>query len=300
MAQVPTLRKTRLDALAIALLLGCCLFWGFQQVLVKATVVEVPPVWQVSMRFAAATLILMAWCAWRGIALWSDDGCRKIGVFAGLLFALEFLCVYVGLQMTSASRLTIFLYTAPFWVALILPFFVASERLHVWQWLGLVLAFGGVVVALWQRVSGDGSWVGDLIGVGGGLFWGLTTVLIRSTGLAKLPPEKTLFYQISVAACVLPFCSLAMGESWAVSHYSAFAWSSLLVQTLVGAFASYLLWMWLLTRYPATKMGTFVFLTPVFAMVFGAVWLKETITPSLLIALAMVALGIVLVNRRKA
>ena len=54
----------------------------------------------------------------------------------------------------------------------------------------------------------------------------------------------------------------------------------------------------MLGRYPATQLSTFAFLTPVFALIFGTLWLGEPLTPSLLVALAGVALGIVLVNRK--
>ena len=68
---------------------------------------------------------------------------------------------------------------------------------------------------------------------------------------------------------------------------------------MIGAFASYLAWMWMLGRYPATKISVFVFLTPLFALLFGALWLKESVTPGLMAALAAVAVGIVLVNRQR-
>jgi drug/metabolite transporter (DMT)-like permease len=47
-------------------------------------------------------------------------------------------------------------------------------------------------------------------------------------------------------------------------------------------------------------VSVFVFFTPLFALLFGALWLSEPVTPGLLLALAMVAVGIVLVNRRSA
>jgi drug/metabolite transporter (DMT)-like permease len=62
-----TQRKDHLDALAISLLLGCCLFWGFQQVLVKATIPDLPPVSQAAIRFAGATVLLWLWARWRGV-----------------------------------------------------------------------------------------------------------------------------------------------------------------------------------------------------------------------------------------
>ena len=296
-----TTRKTHLDTLSISLLLACCLFWGFQQVLVKATLAEVPPVFQASIRFAGATLLLWVWCAWRGIKLFSRDGTLGAGLLAGGLFAIEFACLYVGLQYTSASRLTVFLYTSPFWVAVLLPLWVASEKLRAVQWVGLACAFAAVVFALREGFSAGAAstWAGDLLALAAGMFWGLTTVVIRASSLARVSAEKLLFYQVAVSTAALPFLSLALGEHWAWT-FSPFAITSLLLQTVVGAFASYLAWMWMLGRYPATRISVFVFLTPLFALLFGALWLKEAITPSLMAALVLVAVGIVLVNRKPA
>jgi len=290
-------RKNRLDSVAVALLLACCLFWGFQQVLVKATLPEVPPVLQAALRFIGATLLLGLWCAWRGVALTGRDGSLMPGLLAGGLFAAEFACLYIGLQFTTASRLTVFLYTSPFWVAALLPLWVRSERLRALQWLGLACAFAAVVFALRDGLrSGQGGW-GEALALVAGMFWGLTTVVIRASALASVSPEKLLFYQVGMSALLLPLLSLGLHEPWG-QPFSAFAWASLAVQTVLGAFASYLAWMWMLSRYPATHISAFVFLTPVFALLFGSLWLHEAASASLLVAIALVALGIVLVNRR--
>ena len=305
---MPQTRKNHLDTLAISLLLACCMLWGFQQVLVKATVSEVAPVFQAFVRFALATMAVAAWCLWRGVPLGSAGepvGAVRGGLLAGALFAAEFACIYIGLQYTTASRLTVFLYCAPFWMAILLPRFIPGEDLRGWQWVGLAGAFVGVGLAMGDGLLGPANaalpraWVGDLLGLLGGLLWALTTVVIRSTPLGHVAPAKQLFYQVAVSTAVLPLLSLALGERWDF-HFSAFATMSLLVQALLGAFASYLAWMWMLAHYPATKISVFVFLTPVFALMFGAWWLGEPVTPGLLAALALVAAGIVLVNRRPA
>ncbi|MDO5624661.1 MAG: DMT family transporter [Pseudomonadota bacterium] len=293
-------RRDHLDGRAIAILLACCLFWGVQQVLIKATLPEVPPVFQAALRFVGAALLLWAWCAWRGVRLTGRDGTLWPGLLAGLLFALEFAALYVGLQYTPASRLTVFLYTSPFWVALVLPLLVPAERLSRAQWAGLVCAFVGVAFALREGFMHGGAgltWRGDLLGLAAGALWGLTTVVIRASAMARATAEKVLLFQVAVAALLLPVLSLALGERWQW-QFSAFAATSLALQTVVGAFASYLAWMWLLTRYPATRISAFVFFTPLFALAAGALWLKEPLTPTLLAALALVAAGIVLVNRR--
>jgi len=295
-----TERKSHLDGLAIGLLLACCLFWGFQQILIKTTVAEVPPLWQASLRFAGATALLVLWCVVRGVGLFDRDGTLRAGLLAGLLFAAEFSCIYLGLRDTTASRLTVFLYTSPFVVAVLLPRFVPTERLRGAQWVGLVIAFAAVALAFSEGFSGETTarqLRGDALALAAGTLWGLTTLVIRASSLGKASAEKTLFYQVAVTAVVVPLLSLALGETWSLT-YSAHAWGSLAAQTIVGAFASYLVWMWMLRHYPATQMSSFTFLTPVFALVFGVALLSEPLTLQLVLALAGVAAGIVLVNRK--
>lgn len=301
-------RKDHLDALSVSLLLACCLFWGFQQILIKSIVTEVPPLWQASMRFGAATVLLWLWSVRRGVRLFERDGTLRAGLLAGVLFAAEFSCIYLGMRDTTASRLTIFLYTSPFVVALLLPRLVPTERLRAVQWAGLVIAFSAVAFAFGEGFSAELSAAagggeaarqlrGDALALAAGTLWGLTTLVIRSSRLATASAEKTLFYQVAVTALVAPWLSMGLGETWRVD-YSAWAWTSLALQTLVGAFASYLAWMWLLRHYPATRMSSFTFLTPLFALVFGVALLDEPLTLQLMIALAGVAVGIVLVNRK--
>lgn len=293
-------RKDHLDATAVGLLLACCLFWGFQQVLVKASLPELPPVFQAGTRFIGATVLLLLWCRWRGVPLAARDGTWLPGLLSGSLFAAEFACLYIGLQYTSASRLTVFLYTAPFWVALLLPLWVRAERLRALQWLGLALAFVALAFTVRDSLLAPQlprQWLGDALALVAGLAWGLTTLTIRASALARVSAEKVLLYQVGVSAVALPLVSWALGEPWG-QPLSPFAIGSLLLQTVVGAFASYLAWMWMLRHYPATRISAFVFLTPLFALLFGAGWLGEAVTPSLVGALTAVAIGIVLVNRR--
>ncbi len=292
----PVERQEHLDGLAVGILLACCMFWGLQQILVKSIMDQVDPLFQSSLRAIGATLLLLVWCRVRGVPLFARDGSLWPGLLAGVLFAAEFACIYLGLRLTNASRLTVFLYTSPFWVAALVPLFVKSERLRPMQWLGLACAFVAVAFAMREGLGG-GSAAGDLLGLAAGALWGLTTVSIRATGLTRISPEKLLFYQIATTAVCMPWLSLALGETWSF-QWNALAWGSMLAQTVIGAFASYLAWMWMLGRYPATRISVFVFLTPLFALLFGTLLLGEAVTTTLLVALSLVALGIVLVNRK--
>lgn len=294
------MRKTRLDALAISLMVLCCSAWALQQILIKAAVSEIPPMLQAGLRFAGSSLLLAIWCRVRGIRLLTPDGSLAAGLLAGLLFSLEFVCIYLGMRDTTAARVTIFLYCAPFVLALLLPRFVAQERLVAIQWLGLVMAFGALAWAFGDALfkpAGERQWLGDTLAVGAGLFWALTTLVIRVSVLSRISAEKMLFYQIGSTAVCAPLVSLAIGESWTLA-VSPLAWGSLVYQTLVGSFITLLMWMWMLQRYPATSLSAFSFLTPLLTLVFSVAFLGEPVTLGLVMALIGVSLGIVLVNRR--
>ena len=296
-------RKPRVDAAAAALMVACCAVWGIGNVAAKAAIPEVPPHWQVALRCGGAALLVAAWSAWRGVPLFRRDGTWPGGLVAGLLFGLEFLCIFQGLTFTTASRMVVFLYVSPFVVALGMPFIARQETLAPAQLGGLVLAFGGVAWAFAEGflrpAAGPSQWIGDSLALAAGVLWGATTLAIRATRLASASAEKTLFYQLAVASVLALAVALGSGEPWP-GDPSPLALGAVAFQTVVVTFASYLVWFWLVGRYPATQLSSFTLLTPVFGLVFGAWLLAEPVTARLLVGLAAVMAGIALVNRRKA
>jgi drug/metabolite transporter (DMT)-like permease len=296
-----TERRTHLDTLAIVSLVLCCFLWGLNQVAAKVAIAEVPPLAQAALRSLGGALLVFVWARARGIALFDRDGSLPGGLTAGLLFAAEFACIFIGLQFTTASRMAVFIYISPFVVALGMPFIAKSEQLNALQMLGLVTAFAGVTWAFAEGFTrptpGPLQWLGDALGVAAGVLWGATTLAIRASRLSSASAEKTLLYQLAISGFALAVAALVHGQPWATT-LSALTWASLLFQVVVVTFASYLLWFWLIRHYPATRLAAFTLLTPVFGLLLGALLLGEPITARLLIALATVAAGIVLVNRR--
>jgi drug/metabolite transporter (DMT)-like permease len=296
-------RKAHLDALAVLLLVFCCFLWGLNQVAAKAAMPEVPPLWQAASRSLGGALLVWLWARVRGIAVFSRDATLHGGLLAGALFAAEFLCIFVGLQFTTASRMVVFIYISPFIVALGMPFIARSERLSGVQMAGLLLAFAGVAWAFaegfTQPAAGPHQLLGDALGVAAGVLWGATTLAIRGSKLSGASAEKTLLYQLAVSGVMLGVAALIVGTPLP-TRLSALAWSSMAFQIIVVTAASYLMWFWLIRTYPATRLAVFTLLTPVFGLLLGAALLGESITTRLVVALAAVAAGIVLVNRRLA
>lgn len=294
---MPPERKP-VDGLAFSLMVVLCALWGFQQVTIKLAAPDVSPLMQAGLRSILATVLLLLWARARGIPLFSADGTLAAGLGAGALFAAEFGLIYGGLAHTTASRMVVFLYLAPCVTALMLPWFVQGERLTRLQWAGVWLAFGGVALAFREGFSGADAgltWVGDLCGVIAAVLWASTTVLIRATSLARASAEKTLFYQLAMAALALTALSPLLGEPGMV-RLTPLAVAVLAYQGALVAFASFLAWFWLLTRYRAAQLSVFSFLTPLFGVAAGVLVLGEPVTPALLLAAVLVGGGIALVS----
>jgi drug/metabolite transporter (DMT)-like permease len=290
-------RSARLDTAAVLILILLCGIWGLQQVAAKVALRDgLPPVLQAGLRSAGATLLVWIWSMCRGVRLFEPDGSLVPGLLAALLFGLEFWALFRGLEYTTASRAVLFLYTAPFWVALGGHLFLPGERLRGIQAVGLVCAFAGIVAAFGDglRLPTRREALGDLLVLAAALLWGATTVLVKGTRLATVSPTKTLLYQLAGSAALLLMVSGLTGER---AHPGGLALASLAYQTLVVACVSYLLWFWLISRYSPTRLSAFTFLTPLSGMLAGRLLLGEPLTPALILALALVGTGIHLVNR---
>lgn len=279
---------------AFGLMVLLCAIWGLQQVAMKFATAEISPIMQAGLRSALGAVLVYVWARWRGIALFAPDRSLKPGLLAGLLFGLEFVFIFVGVERTTVSRMVVFLYTAPCFTVLGLHFFVPGERMGWRQGAGVLLAFAGLILAFIDKAAG-GSLPGDAFGVLAALFWAATTVLIRATALAKVTATKVLLYQLSVSAAVMFPLSWLVGER-GIGVLSAPTLWAMAYQIVVVAFISYLAWFWLLTRYLAGRLLVFSFLTPLFGVWFGMLLMNDRPSLHFFAAAAMVVGGIVLVN----
>ncbi|MBS1189890.1 MAG: EamA family transporter [Rhodocyclaceae bacterium] len=290
--------RTQLDRFAIGLMVVLCAIWGVQQVTIKVANAGISPLFQGSLRSLGATLLVGLWALGRGVPLGKRDGTLGPGVLVGLLFSVEFGFIYWGLTYTTASRGVIFLYTAPFFVALGAVYLLPHERMHRSQWLGMALAFGGIVALFGENLlrPQEKAWLGDLMLLGGAFFWAATTLTVKASRLSTAAPEKTLLYQLGGSALLLPFLAWGLGEPGVTALTLSVA-LALAFQVVVVASVSYLAWFWLVRHYPATRLSSFSFLTPVFGVLAAGVLGGEALTPGVWLALGLVAAGIWVANR---
>lgn len=281
----------------MTLVVVLCLCWGFNQPAIKLALPDVPPLLQCAIRSAFATLIVAAWCRLRGIRMTARDGTLLAGVIAGLLFGLEFLLIYRGLLYTTASRAVLFIYLAPFFVVIGARLFLPGDRFGPMQWIGLLLSFLGMVLAfgLPAPAADPRQLIGDLMMVAAALAWAATTLVIKASSLNRIASEKVLLYQIAICVPVVGLGALLLGERIAAMP-GPVALGSLVYQTLVVSF-TFSAWFALIVRYSASRLSAFTFLTPLFGVAAGHLVLGDPLTPGFVLAVVLVAAGLILVNR---
>jgi drug/metabolite transporter (DMT)-like permease len=288
-----------LDAVAAVLVVMLCFSWGFNQVAVKLALPDVPPLIQATIRSVVAAILIAIWMRLRGLSFSLRDGSLVPGLAAGFFFGIEFILIFRGLLYTTATRAVLFIYLAPFFVVLGARFFLPGDRFSLWQWLGLGLSFAGMLVAfgLPTPAADPRQVVGDVMMVGAALTWAITTLIIKGSALNRVPGEKTLLYQIVVSGVMIGIGVPLFGETMRAMP-GAVAIGSLAYQSLWVLTITFALWFGLMRRYSASRLSAFTFLTPLFGVAAGHLVLGEPLTPAFAAAVALVAVGLILVNRR--
>lgn len=292
--------RKALDGQAIGLMVVLCVVWGMQQVALKATANDISPLLQISIRSGIAALLVGLIMCVRKEKISFAQGVWRPGLVVGILFALEYLFVGGTLRYTSAAHTAVFLYTGPIFAALGLHWKLPAERLEPLQWIGIGVAFIGIVTAFlghgmldsFAHVS-DTMW-GDLLALAAGASLGATNVVIRCTRLSRAPATETLLYQL-LGAFVLLFIAAATSGQLSINP-TPLALGGLVFQTLIVSFASFLVWFWLLRHYAASRLGVLSFMTPIFGVILGAWLLNEAIESTFFAGALMVLSGIGLVS----
>jgi len=282
---------------AVALMLMLCLSWGFNQIAVKLALPDIPPMLQATIRSVGALPVLLLIARLRGVKIFASDGTLRAGLLAGVIFGVEFVLIYQGLLLTSASRAVVFLYTSPFFVALGSYYFL-GERLRGSQWAGLALSFSGVALAIGvPQPNVDASvLLGDLLIVGGGALWAASTMLVKTSALLRAPPEKGMGYQVAVSIPILGVAAWFFGET-ITRMPGPLALSLMVYQAIWVVGLTFLLWFVLIKTYSASKLSAFTFITPLFGVVASYFILHDSLTVTFGVAALFVIAGLYLVNR---
>jgi drug/metabolite transporter (DMT)-like permease len=289
-------RKPALDATGTAVLLGVTLLFAANQAIVKIVNAGLQPVFFAGLRSVLAVVFVAAWMGYRGISLQFSPAMLRTGLLIGVMFSAEFLFLFLALDLTTLGRASVIFYSMPVWFALMAHYGLQGERITWIKAVGLALAMAGTALAILSRGdTGQGSLTGDLCALGGAIGWAATAFVARTPRMAAAGPERQLLWMVLVSGPILLLAAPFFGPLIRELDATHIMW--LIVQASVVVTGGFITWLWLLSRYQASTVASFSFLTPIFAIALGAILFAESVEPSLAMASLLVAAGIVAINR---
>lgn len=291
--------KNHIDARGFAAILILTILWGLNYAAIKFSNTGLSPIFTAFLRSIIASACGIIYCLIIKQQLFHKGILLFHGVVIGLLFGLEFVCLYLGMLYTDAARSVILIYLSPFVVAIGAHLFL-KERLDLIKTIGLILAFSGVYLVFQGKPSVYNRLMllGDILEIAAAVLWGATTLYIKKYLAQKVHPINTFLYQLVFSIPVILLCAYFLEDQW-VRSFSCPVVLSLVYQSVIVAFASYLVWFQLIHVYPVGKLSAFTFLTPVFGVFSGVFILKEELTFGLVSGLILVCIGIYCINYRK-
>jgi drug/metabolite transporter (DMT)-like permease len=292
--------KDYLDFKAVAVIITLTLLWGFNYPAIKISNQGISPVFASAMRSIIACICGVIYCLRNERKLFYTGMMLFHGLMVGVLFGLEFACIYVGLLHTDAARSVVFVYLSPLVVAVGAHFFLKGDHLTFLKVIGLILAFLGIVIVFQGRpnVAKPTMVFGDILQIMAAFFWGATTLYIKRFMAEKIHPINTFLYQLFFSIPILFAVSLILEPRWIIK-INLTVGVAFFYQSVIVAFASYFAWFKLIHEYSVSRLSAFTFFTPLFGVLFGVLFMGEAFTSSLMLGLPMVCLGIFCVNYKR-
>ncbi len=292
-------KKNKIDAFGAVALISFSLLLGINHVVIKIVNVGLNPIFFAGIRSFIAFLFIIIWMKFTRKPIVFNKKNINICLIAGLVFALEFLFLFLALDFTSVSRNSIIYYSMPLWLTVLLFFTKNKEKLSFIKLLGLILAFSGVVISVSKNDSGliinSSSLFGDFLAFLAALFWALLIIIAKNSNFNKEMPEMQLLWMVMVSGPILICFSFFIEDP--IRDFQIIHIWGLLFQSIVVVAGGFLFWLWLLSKYPASGVASFSFLTPIFTIFFGWLILSEVMTPDFIFAAFLVITGLILINK---
>lgn len=289
--------KENIDLKGFLVMVLVTFLWGFNYTVIKFGAAGLSPVFMSFLRSVIASALGIVYClAFSRQTLFHRDIRLFHGFMVGLLFALEFVCLYFGIIFTHAARAGILINLSPF-VVVIGAYIFLNERIGLTKVVGLVLASAGAYFVLREKpVAWNRSMLfGDALAIAAAVFWGATTVYIKKYLADRVHPINTFLYQLVFSIPIILLCAFILEPKW-IMHIDSSVVASVAYQSVIVAFASFLIWFKMIHNYPVSQLAVFTFLSPIFGVASGVVILHEPYTASLIFGLFLVCCGIYVTN----
>ena len=259
-----------------------------------------PPMWSAFIRFVIGIVCIVGWAAFRGIPMWPKPGEWRLLIMLGILFVLQIGAMYIGFDLTQSSTAVILISTNPFFAALAAHFIIVGDHLSARKVIGLIVAFVGIVVVLLGGFTFENL---NRIGLGGVIVLVSAVLLgLRLVFMAKVQQKisgvRVVLWQMILS---LPLFAIA-GATLETIRWENLAFApiaGMLYQGVVIAGLGMMVISYLLSRYTASVIASFNFISPISGVLLSAAFLGDKITPVIIWGVALVGVGLYFVSRPK-
>ncbi len=273
--------------------------WGSTYLAIAIAVQTLPPLFSSGVRFCIAGLVLLGWvAARRGVRVGRQQLAGASVV--GLLLLVGGNAFVMLAERTVPSGLTaLIIASVPLWLVLLRR--LAGERIHPSTFAGVGVGFGGVAFLVIPRGSSGEI---DLFGLAmvciATISWALGTFLAPRLQLPRDGLLSTALQQL-VAGVVLLFVGTAIGElgRFEAAAFSTSSLMALAYLVVFGSLVGFTAYSWLLQHAPLSLVATYAYVNPVVAVLLGAVFLAEPITPSILVGAAIIVAAVAFIVTRE-
>ena len=293
-------KKEKIDLFGAVALVGLSALLGLNHVVIKVVNTGLNPVFFAGLRSLLAFFFLIIYLKLTNKKIDFSKEKMGISIVAGIVFALEFLLLFLALDFTSVARNSILYYSMPIWITVFGHFLLPNERLNFFKSVGLISAFAGVSLAISNNdeTFSIHNWqlIGDFLAIMAAILWAMIIYLVKGTSFKEVPPEMQLVWMVMVSAPILLIASLFFGDL--VRDFQMVHIWGLLFQSIVVVAGGVLFWLWLASIYPASSVASFSFLSPIFTIFFSWALLNETVNFTFIAAAILVIFGLVCINKK--
>ncbi|MGJ0492798.1 EamA family transporter [Methylobacter sp.] len=261
--------------------------WGFNFVVIKVGLKELPPILLCALRFFLAAFPVVFFIKRPAVPF------RSVMAFGLVMFASQFALLFSGMYAgTTAGMASLVLQVHVFFTVALAVVFLA-EQPSVWQIIGALTAFSGIGLVA-AHTGGEISALGLILIVAAAASWGIGNLIAKKLG--KVDMLALVVWGSLVAWPPLLLLSyLLEQDSWSLEGMAYLSWPTIgavgyitYLSTLLG----FAVWSWLLSHYPAATVAPFTLLVPVFGFTSSALALGEPLYPWKLAAAILIIAGL--------
>ncbi|KHF78379.1 Permease of the drug/metabolite transporter (DMT) superfamily [Acinetobacter sp. neg1] len=278
---------------AIALL---CLVWGSLWGLVKHILQVFPPFLFISTRLILAALTLMVVQRILKKSILPKQAEWKPLIILSLLICLGFYATQTfAMQFVDSGLSAVLVFTMPIFIGVLAHYFL-NERLNSQKGIGLILGTLGLIAILWpqlQHIHMNTSLLGQILLIGSGFFWALSTVFIKKN-FATYDKIKLTIWQLLLGGAVIFVGALAFEPVDAQLWLNPLNESALFYIAVIGTGFAFVLWNWIVSQVDTFIASISIMCIPILSLLFGSLIWHEPLTLNILIGAAFICLGIVM------